>query len=134
MREAYNMPTITITSIDVKPKRRIITTSEGRKLGIWADKLAKLGLETGASYDVETTDAEVNGVTLTNIVGTKRLGAATSTTTASPAKPTGNGYAGNGNGNAHRDRQIFVQGVLQALIKTGHVGPDKVLSITRQRC
>jgi hypothetical protein len=124
------MSQITIAAIDVKPKRSIVTTSEGRKLGIWHDKLSKLGLEAGATYDVETTDAEVNGVTLTNIVGAKRCASATSTTTASTAKPATNGYAGNGNGNGYRrtdpvdSERMFTCACLTAFIKAGKVEPE----------
>ena len=64
---------ITVAAIEMKPKRCIIITTEGRRLGCYADKIAKFGFETGAAYNVETTEVQYGDSLLTNITGAKRV-------------------------------------------------------------
>lgn len=64
---------ITIADIQMKPKRCIVVTTAGRKLGCWADKIARLGLEAGGTYNVETEETQFGDATLTNIVSAKRV-------------------------------------------------------------
>jgi len=68
------MGTITIAEIRQKPKRSVIFTTDGKQYGCWTDKLGKLGLEQGATYNIETESFETdNGTTLFNIVAAKRV-------------------------------------------------------------
>lgn len=111
---------ITVASIQNKPKRSIIETTDGRKLGVWTDKLGQMDLVAGGSYEIETQAHEMdNGKTLTNIVKAKSVAFATSPlSTPSPAQ-------GEGGCGKSKDEQIFVQGLLQALIKSGQIKNDK---------
>ena len=98
----------------------------GASFDIWPEKLADI--EVGKRYEVETADREFNGRTYRRIE--KATLYATSVTVdsavatkaaARTSAPGPNGYSNGGN----KDLQIFVQGVLQALIKAGQVGNNK---------
>jgi hypothetical protein len=82
---------ITIADIQMKPKRCIVITTAGRRLGCWADKLAKLGLEVGATYNVETEESQFGDAILTNIVSAKRVTAATAVTASERSATTTSG-------------------------------------------
>src|SRR5882757_3789491 len=75
------MITITIASIEVKDKRSVAITTEKRRLGFWQDQAAKLNLQIGGTYEIETTATEINGNTLVNIVQAKQV-------TGSPRPPS----------------------------------------------
>jgi hypothetical protein len=111
---------ITVTSIETKPKRSVIVTTEGRKLGCWTDKLAKFGLEQGASYNVETTDTEFDGRVLTNIVSAKRvtMGLPSQATEPTSLPSVGTPF--------RTPEQMFVQGLLEAYITNGRCEPAKL--------
>jgi len=110
---------ITIASIEVKEKRSVAITTEKRRLGFWQDQAAKLNLQIGGTYEVETTATEINGKTLVNIVKAKQIGHADAAATASHTSGS------SGNGHSAKDEQIWVQGLLQAMIKAGKVEVDK---------
>lgn len=68
------MGTITVAEIRQKPKRSVIVTTDGKQYGCWTDKLLKLGLEQGGTYNVETESFTTdNGTTLFNIISAKRV-------------------------------------------------------------
>ena len=118
------MSTITIASIEVKEKRSVAITTEKRRLGFWQDQAAKLNLQIGGTYEVETTATEINGKTLVNIVKAKQLAAGSAPRQESFVSGA---YRPNGGGSAPaaKDEQIWVQGLLQAMIKAGKVEVDK---------
>lgn len=72
------MFTITVASIDRKPRRSAIVTTEGRRHFCWTNKLDELGIEPGGTFNVSTEDYPGKDGTLTNIASAKRvtLGAA----------------------------------------------------------
>jgi hypothetical protein len=120
---------ITVASIEQKPKRSVIITPEGRRYGCFSEKLAAFGFELNGVYDVETTTHESGGITLTNIVKAKRIAvenaaASPAAQQATAAPPPAANSGGNGNGHS-KDEQIFVQGLLQSLIRAGEIHNDK---------
>jgi hypothetical protein len=115
------METITIASLEPKEKLTFITTTDNRKLRVWNDKAARFGLEQGGTFDVET-EAGQYGTHITKakraisapaaqpvVAGTYRQSTLTS---ASPDSPMS------------KDEQIFVQGMVQAFIRSGEVSLD----------
>ena len=129
---------ITISQIDMKPKRCIVHTTDGRKLGCYVEKLSKFNIEAGCTYDIETTDVQVNDMTLTNISSAKRVAAAAPTPQQQQAasqqqerfvsgafRSASGPLASAGPAASRKDEQIFVQGILQALIRAGEVKNDK---------
>jgi hypothetical protein len=126
------MGAITIAEIKQKPKRSIIVTSDGKQYGCWTDKLAKLGLEQGATYNVETESFETDsGNTLFNITAAKRVtigvpdASKDSGTHRTPAaQPSGgNGY--------YRptspvdSERMFVCSLMNAFIQAGKIEPEQ---------
>jgi hypothetical protein len=114
------MGTITIAEIRQKPKRSIIVTSDGKQYGCWTDKLAKLGLEQGATYNVETESFETDsGNTLFNVISAKRvtIGAAVERF-PSPSQPAQSGPAAAGAA-FRTPEQMFVSELLTAYIGAG---------------
>ena len=108
---------ITIASIELKETRSAVITTEGRRLGVWTDKMGKLDLVEGGTYEVETQSKEFNGKTLTNIVNAKRIEAPLQPAdpVVPPPRPSGNGQS----------EQIFVVALLKSLIEAGEVKNDK---------
>lgn len=115
---------ITVASIDTKAKHSFIITSENRRLRCWNDKVAKFGLEEGASYEVETEDSDYNGTKLTYIVKAKRIAGVASVLAPLMSQ-------------AHREpaprpatcqtdaERMFVCSILKSLIEAGEVKNDK---------
>lgn len=112
---------ITITSIDMKPSRCLVHTTEGKKYGVWADKVGKWGLEAGGTYDVEIETNEVNGRNLTNITSAKRVAGAPPAV-ASPASGNSSFYRPTAPIDAQR---MFVTKLLGDAITSGAVKFDK---------
>jgi hypothetical protein len=118
------MSTVTIASIEVKPSRSVVVTTEGRRLGFFKELAAKITFQIGGTYEVETKATEYDGKTLVNIVKAKQVAASS----APPATPFVSGAyrpTGGGSANPTKEEQIFVQGILQAMIKAGKVEVDK---------
>jgi hypothetical protein len=111
---------ITVASIETGPKKSKIMTTEGRRLGCFNDKLAKWGIEQGASYNVETVDNDFG----TNIVSAKRvtMGLPTSQTPTSTTPSSGGGASGV----FRTPKQLFVSEVLTAYIAAGRCEPQKL--------
>ena len=119
------MGTITIAEIRQKPKRSVIITTERRQLGCWTDKIGKLGLEQGATYNFETEDHETNnGTILTNIVNAKRvtLGAPVPQDPANP-QPSGQPISG---APFRTPEQITTAEIVCAYIANGRCPPEKL--------
>lgn len=129
------MGVITITEIRQKPKRSVIITADGKQYGCWTDKLGKLGLEQGASYNVETDTFEAdNGKTLFNIISAKRVTVGASITASEPSVPRTSGQnspVGSPSPNApfRTPEQMFVEGVVTAYIGNGRCDPEKLTEI-----
>lgn len=103
---------ITIASIELKEKRSIVVTTDGRKLGCWTDKIGKFDLKRDQTYEIETEATDFNGRTLTNIVKAKQIAS------TSPPPPT----SANGGGSSAAFRtpeQMFVSEILVAYIASG---------------
>jgi hypothetical protein len=109
---------ITIASIDMKPSRCLVHTTEGKKYGVWNDKVGKWGLEAGGTYDVETETTEVSGRNLTNITSAKRVAGAPAAVSRAPAPSAAASCPS-------KDEQIFVVALLKSLIEAGEVKNDK---------
>jgi hypothetical protein len=129
---------ITITSIDQKTKHSFIITSENRRLRCWNDKVARFGLEQGATYDVETEDSDYNGTTLTYIVKAKRVAQPIAGQPREPFasgafRPPANSALATPPTPSSKDEQIWVQGILQTFIRAGEVTLDRnqILNVTR---
>jgi hypothetical protein len=125
------MSTITVAAIETKPKRSIVITADGRRLGCWTDKIAKLGLEQGASYNIETADTEFGDKVLTNIVSAKRVTMGLPRPGSEPlVSSTYHQSEGNPRpaaGAAFRTpEQMFVSEVLTAYITNGRCEPQKL--------
>lgn len=117
---------ITIASIDMKPTRCLVHTTEDKKYGVWNDKVGKWGLEAGATYEVETETTEVNGRNLTNITKAAKVSVAPAREpfvsgayrepAATPPRPA----------TCPTDAErMFVCSILNALIQAGEVKNDK---------
>jgi hypothetical protein len=118
---------ITIADIQMKPKRCIVITSAGRRLGCWADKLGKLGLEKGGTYNVETEESQFGDALLTNIVSAKRVTTPVAEQPVhAPSSPAGTPF--------RTPKQLFAQGVLEAYIHNGRCEPEKLVATLRFIC
>jgi hypothetical protein len=117
------MGQITLTIAEIRSpaegkERGSIIGTDGTRLGCFREKLGTF--QIGQTYAIEHTDGDYR-----NVKGAK----VTAALAPQPQQPTqrsnGNGYSvGNGNGHS-KDEQIWTQGLLQSLIKAGHVGNDK---------
>lgn len=107
------MTIITIASIELKETRSVVLTTDRKRLGVWTDKLGKLGLEEGGTYEVETESKDLNGRTLTNIVQAKRSTAAPVTKT--PAEPISNGSY------QSKDDEIWTCALIKSAIESGQL-------------
>jgi hypothetical protein len=114
---------ITIASIDQKEKLSFITTTDGQKLRVWNDKAARFGgLEQSGTYEVETESGQYG----THITKAKKASGALQVTT-STRSPTKDFVQNASVCPPHsKDEQIFVQGVVQQLIRSGEVTLDNV--------
>jgi hypothetical protein len=112
------MPMITIAAIETGAKRSKVITTEGRRLGCFNDKLAKWGIEQGASYNVETVDNDFG----TNIVSAKRVTMGLPQSSPQPTPANGRGSSG-----AFRTpKQMFMSEVVVAYIASGRCEPQKL--------
>jgi hypothetical protein len=116
------MTTITIASIELKEKRSIVITTQGRRLGCWTTNLGKFGLETGGTFEVETEDSDFNGRTLTNIIQAKKVGSMPPPA-AAPAAPQAAPF--------RTPEQMFVSEVLTSYIANGRCAPEKLTETIR---
>jgi hypothetical protein len=132
------MSTITVAAIEPKPKRSIVITTEGRRLGCWTDKLDKLGIEAGVTYNVETVDTPVGdgGTILTNITTARRITmglpeARPSFRSGAYRPPPGSALASPAASGApfRTPEQMFVEGVITAYIGNGRCDPEKLTDI-----
>jgi hypothetical protein len=115
---------ITIADIQMKPKRCIVITTAGRRLGCWADKIATLGLEAGGTYNVETVESQFGDATLTNIVSAKRV---TQTAAAQQQPDTHTPTGAIAAGTAFRTpEQITTAEIICAYISNGRCPPEKL--------
>jgi hypothetical protein len=104
-----------------------IVAAGGQTFYVRPEMLANMKI--GSRYQVETKDNVFNGRTYCNIIkatfqpenGDSTVAARAAARTAAPAQENGFGAVGN----SGWERQSFVQGVLQALIRAGQVGNDK---------
>lgn len=121
---------ITIADIQMKPKRCIVITSAGRRLGCWADKLGKLGLEKGGTYNVETEESQFGDALLTNIVSAKRV-----TTPAADACPSNQASPAAAGVPFRTPEQMFVSDVLPAYVAAGKcTSPGELKRIMLELC
>jgi hypothetical protein len=114
----------------VAPGKKVATVVAvgGAKFDIWPEQLGSI--QVGKRYEIETRDRVYNGRTYRKITKATPYGAAdgavaaaTAARTATAALPPANGYAvGNGAG---KDRQIFVQGMLQSALRSGELKFEK---------
>jgi hypothetical protein len=100
----------------------------GARFDCWPEQLSSI--RVGKRYEIETSDRVYNGRTYRKITKATPYGAAdgaaaapAAARTATATVPPANGYAG-GNG-AGKDRQIFVQGMLQAALRSGELKFEK---------
>ena len=114
------MSTITIASIEIKPKRSIAISTEGNRFGFWQDDASKLNLHIGSTYEVETSASEYNGKTLVNIKKARLVAA-----TATAAPPPASNSAGISS-QFRTPEQMFVSEVLTAYIGNGRCDPEKL--------
>ncbi len=113
------MGTITVAEIRQKPKRSVIITTDGKQYGCWTDKLLKLGLERGDSYNVETDTFETdNGTTLFNIISAKRV-TMTGGAEPVPLQPRQQPPAGPAATPFRTPKQLTVTELLVAYIRAG---------------
>jgi hypothetical protein len=125
-------------------QRGTLIGTNGAKIGVFREKASLFNV--GGTYDIEVSDGDYQNVKSATPVTPP----ATASGWAAPAGANGhaaNGggvsYASNGNGGHHptgngathqqpsgphcaKEEQIFVQGVLQALIRAGEVKNEKV--------
>lgn len=124
---------ITIADIQMKPKRCIVITTAGRRLGCWADKLAKLGLEVGATYNVETEESQFGDAILTNIVSAKRVTSAQEiNSTPSAARVSGQTTPVSASTPFRTPEQITVAEITCAYITAGKCSNPAELKQTMQ--
>jgi hypothetical protein len=108
------MPTLTMTVAKIEPpkpgkqKAKVVGVA-GETIYAFPDKAAKF--TPGRAYEVDYSTNEWNGKTFNNLESFHEVEASR----AQPASIT------NGNGYHSKDEQIFVQGVLQAMIRGGLV-------------
>lgn len=110
---------ITVAKIELKEKRSAVITTEGRRLGVWTDKLGKFGLTEGGTYEVETEESDFNGRTLTNITKAKQVG-------SMPLSPNGSPGHTSQSAPFRTPEQMFVSEVLTAYIAAGRCEPQKL--------
>lgn len=113
-------------------KRYLITTADGQKFGVYPNQIALF--HEGCAYDIETKSWQAqNGFPMTDIEkATKVQGAPPPAASAAPREPFVSGSYRPGANSAlttpdapmSKDEQIFVQGIVQALIRSGEVGLD----------
>jgi len=120
------MTTITVASITMRPKRSIVVTTDGRKIGVWPQQIAMF--QAGLTYEVELKDEAVNGTTYTNVVKAQQVAASAAyPTQAAPAvvpqqQNGGNYYRPTAPEDAKR---MFVCANLSAMIQAGKVENKK---------
>lgn len=116
-------------------KRYLITTTDGAKLGAWPNQIPFI--KEGVTYDVETEDYQGdNGFVMTNLTKiTKVEGMPPPAASAVPREPFVSGaYRQPANSPLappppspmSKDEQIFVQGIVQSLVRSGDVTLDTV--------
>jgi hypothetical protein len=118
------MSTIVVASIEVKPSRSVVVTTEGRRLGFFKELAATITFQIGGTYEVETKATEYDGKTLVNIVKAKQVAASPGPVQTPFVSGTYRNQSAT-SGPDTKSEQIFVQGILQAMIKAGKVEVDK---------
>lgn len=139
---------ITVRSITVGEGRKpsVVMTAEGMKLKCFPDKIARFGIEIGATYNVETDEYTNDWGTTHTIVKAKRVttgapqqrdeyqsGAARPDgyTPRQPAPPA----AGPDRGGFRSPQQITVAEIVCAYIAAGQCPPEKlgeIMTLARQ--
>ena len=107
---------ISIASIQTGPKLSTVQTTDGQKFGVWSDKLGQMGLNSGATFEVETQPWK-DKTLITK--ATPIAGASTA------SQPSANGGASNGAKVYADPEQMWVREHLSAFIKAGEVKYDK---------
>jgi hypothetical protein len=115
------MPMITVASIETGPKKSKVFTTNGSRLGCFNDKLAKWGIEQGASYNVETVDNDFG----TNIVSAKRVTIGMAAALPTLQTPANTGVSASISA-FRTPEQMFVSEVLTAYITNGRCEPQKL--------
>jgi hypothetical protein len=108
-------------------KTGTIVAVGGTRFSVWPEQLAQV--QVGRRYDVEISERTWQGRTLQSVTKITPYGNGDSTIAAKAATRTAAVAPGNGFGTASTsglDRQMFVHGLLVALIRAGQVGNDKV--------
>lgn len=111
------MSIITVASIERKEKRSIITTTEGKKIGVWQNQIHIF--TNGGTYDVELSEKEVNGTVYTNVSKAKLV---TQPAAANAEQAPKLAQRETSDRDAER---MFVCAQLSALIRAGEVHCDK---------
>jgi hypothetical protein len=97
-------------------KTGTVVAAGGTRFSVWPEQLAQV--QIGCRYDVEISERTWQGRTLQSITKITPHGNGDSTVAAKAASGTAS--------TPGLDRQMFVQGLLVALIRAGQVGNDKV--------
>jgi hypothetical protein len=104
-------------------KTGTVVAAGGTRFSVWPEQLAQV--QIGHRYDVEISERTWQGRTLQSITKITPYGNGHSTVAAKAATRTAAVAAGKGFGISGLDRQMFVQGLLVALIRAGQVGNEK---------
>lgn len=125
---------ITVTSLSPKEKLTFVKTTEGQEFRCWNNKISQFGIEAGASYDVETDNTQY-GVHITKA---KRVAAgqvvipAREPFTAGSYRPPATSPLSTPDAPLTKDEQIWVQGFVQAFIRSGEVSLDNFEEVVRK--